>query len=34
MGYYCEDHKKTRQEVPVVFLYYLYKVLMVYAYNK
>jgi len=29
-----ENYKRTQQEVPIVFLYYLYKVLMVYANNK
>jgi len=29
-----ENHKRTQQEVPAVFLYYLYKVLMVHASDK
>ena len=32
--YLCRDHKRTRQEVSAVFLYYLYKSLMVYTSNK
>ena len=32
--YLYRDHKKTRQEVSAIFLYYLYKSLIVYASNK
>ena len=32
--YLYRDYKKTRQEVFAVFLYYLYKSLMVYVSNK
>jgi len=32
--YLCGDYKRTQQGVPTMFLYHLYKVLMVHTSNK